>query len=288
MAGHGRHEGKGRRHKRAIVLAVEGCYKSGMVCIRPGVVVLTMVAFAAFGLSGCVTAKKYRMAKEDTPPATPLGWNVTAPTAALTLEAVIVFKGPGSWKREARWDEYAVKLTNRGAGPLRVDAAALIDLLGQPQAPGGDPWALEKLSYTNWDKYGKTGLKLLAGAGAVGLYGAAVMASAYGEFMGGTAAAGGGTALLDLVPVIAVVDITAVAIMNHNNKAKVQKEFDRRRLHLPLTVAPGATAEGSFYFPMTPGPQRLIVRGSAGGVPVELVLDLKPLAGLHLKPAEKK
>ena len=56
-------------------------------------------------LTGCVTSKKYRMAKEGTPPAAPLGWRVTQPSAELTLESMIVFKGPGSWKREARWDE---------------------------------------------------------------------------------------------------------------------------------------------------------------------------------------
>jgi len=238
---------------------------------------------------GCVTSKKYKMAKEDTPPAQPFNWSVSAPPGELTLETLIVFKGPGSWKREARWDEYVVKLTNRGGEPIVVNSAELIDLLGQPQVPGDDPWRLEKLSYTNWDKYGKTGLKLLAGAGAVALYGTALVATSMGSFMAGPGAAAGGTALLDVIPVVAVVDITAVAIMNHNNKAKVQKEFDRRRLSLPLTIAPGQNVAGSLFFPMTPGPQRLILKGRTGDAPLELVLDLKPLAGLHLKPgAEKK
>jgi len=91
--------------------------------------------------------------------------------------------------------------------------------------------------------------------------------------------------LLDIIPVVAGVDIAAVAVMNHNNKSRVQAEFGRRRLALPLTVAPGATKEGSFFFPMTPGPQRLILKGRAGDSPFELALELKPLAGLHLKAA---
>lgn len=243
-----------------------------------------------FALTGCVTSKKYRLAKDDTPPAQVLGWKASTPSADLTLQSVIVFKGPGSWKREARWDEYGVMISNRGTPSLVIESAQLVDVLGNPQLTGEEPWKLEKLSYTNWDKYGKTGLKVLAGAGAVALYGTAVMASSFGSFMAGpgAATAGGGAAALAVIPIVAVVDITAVAIMNHNNKKKVQEEFDRRRLKLPLTVAPGATAEGSFFFPMTPGPQRLIVKGRSGEAPVELVLELKPLAGLHLKPAEAR
>lgn len=238
-------------------------------------------------LSGCVTSTKYKMAKENTPPAQSLGWSVTTPPVELTLETIIVFKGPGSWKREARWDEYVVRFTNRGAEPLTIDSAVLTDLLGQQQLPGDDPWKLEKLSHTNWDKYGKTGLKLLAGAGAVVVYAGAVSAVAATSFLSAGGAAGGAT-VLSVIPLIAVVNIGVVAVMNHNNKVAVQTEFARRRLKLPLIIAPGANAEGSFFFPMTPGPQRLIVKARSGDLPVELVLDLKPLAGLHLDSAKKK
>ena len=238
-------------------------------------------------LTGCVTSKKYRMAKEDTPPARPLDWQVASPPVELTLRAVIVFKGPGSWKREARWDEYLVRMANRGELPVTIESVRLVDILGQPQVPGTDPWQLEKMSYTNWDRYGKTGLKVAAGAGAVALYGGAVYATSAGALMSGGATAGGAVAL-NIIPVVALLDITAVAIMNHNNKAKVQAEFDRRRLPLPPVVAPGSTVEGSWFFPMTPGPQRLEIKGWAGEVPVELILDLQPLAGLHLQPAGKQ
>jgi hypothetical protein len=207
----------------------------------------------------------------------------------MSLQSVIVFKGPGSWKREARWDEYVVTIANQGSVPMVIEEAPLIDLLGQPQAPGADPWKLEKLSYTNWDKYGKTGLKLLAGAGAVTLYGGAVVAVGVGSALAGPgAAAGGSVAVLNLIPVVAVVDITAVAIMNNQNKKKVAAEFTRRRLALPVVIAPGEMKTGSFFFPLTPGPQRLLVRGRSGDLPVSLELGLAPLAALHLKPGERK
>jgi hypothetical protein len=249
--------------------------------------VITILALG-LALTGCVTSKKYKMAKADTPAAKPLDWNVSVPPAELTLKTLIVFKGPGSWKREARWDEYVVQCANHGSEPLMLDSATLIDLLGAPQVPGSDPWALEKQSYTNWDKYGKTGLKLLAGAGAVVVYGGFATSVALSGIMGGATASSGAVFAANAIPIVAVVDVAAVAVMNHNNKKKVMAEFDRRRLVLPVRVAPGGVAEGSLFFPMTPGPQRLIVHGRIGSQPLDLILELKPLAGLHLKPKEEK
>jgi hypothetical protein len=250
-----------------------------------GVVTLLL----GIALTGCVTSKKYKMAKkEGAVPPKALNWSASSISADVTLQSLIVFKGPGSWKREARWDEYVVTFSNHGAHPLRIGPVELIDVLGQPQSPGTDPWKLEKLSYTNWDKYGKTGLKLLAGAGAVTLYAGAVVASTMGGLMAPTAAAGGGMALLNIIPVVAIVDITAVAIMNSQNKKKVVAEFNGRRLPLPLTIAAGETASGSLFFPMTPAPQRLVVKGADGELQFELSLELKPLAALHLKPASGK
>ena len=252
-------------------------------------VTVVVVLALCLGQTGCVTAKKYKLAKADAPPVRPLGWTVAAPPAELTLETLIVYKGPGTWKREAKWDEYVVKFTNHGTVPLTIGMVALIDILSQPQVPGVDPWKLEKISSTNWDKYGSTGLQLLAGAGLAVVYVGIGVGVALGGFMGGSAAATGGAAFaLTAIPIFAVVDLSAVAVINHNNKAKVRAEFDRRRLVLPQTVASGASATGSFFFPMTPGPQRLIVKGQAGDSPLELTLELKQLSGLHLKPAEKK
>jgi hypothetical protein len=239
--------------------------------------------------SGCVTAKKYKMAKEGGVPPVPLSLSVTTPDAELAVPTVIVVKGPGSWKREARWDEYVVRLSNSGEQPLTVGSVELFDLNGAPRLPGTEPWQLEKLSTTNWQKYGSTGVQVLAGAGLAATYVGIELGTAIAAWGGGSAAATGGAAVaLTVIPVFAVVNLTTVAIMNHNNKQKVMAEFNRRRLPVPLTVAPGGVAEGSYFFPMTPGPQRLVMKGVAGGNPIEVILELKPLADLHLKPVAKK
>ena len=90
-----------------------------------------MLACAACLLTGCVTSSKYKLAKKDTPPAQPLTWSVSVPPAQLTLETLIVVRGPGSWKYDARWDEYVVKVTNHGTQPMRFDSASLVDVLGE-------------------------------------------------------------------------------------------------------------------------------------------------------------
>lgn len=228
--------------------------------------------------------EKNRLASEDTPAAVPLNWSAAAHDVTLHVKHVIVFHGPGSWKRDARWDEYVVELQNSGAAPLAIDSAELIDVLGQPQSPGTDPWALEQLSYTNWDKYGKTGLKLLAGAGVVVLYAGAATAVALGSALGGGAASGGAVAMLNVIPIAAVIDIAVVAGMNHANKQKVVEEFTRRRMDLPVEIASGAARSGSWFFPMTPAPKELIVRAHRGTEKFELHLPLPELAKLHLDP----
>src|SRR3954464_15504523 len=79
---------------------------------------------ASLILAGCVTSKKYKMVPtEGARPPQVLGWQVNTAGADLTLQSVIVFRGPGSWKREARWDEYVVTMANHGAAPLVVEWA---------------------------------------------------------------------------------------------------------------------------------------------------------------------
>jgi hypothetical protein len=122
------------------------------------------------------------------------------------------------------------------------------------------PWKLEKISRSNWDKYGRTGLQLVAGVGAVAAYGGAAVATG-GAVAASGAAAGSAAAVVGAIPIVGLMEISAVALINHDNKVKVQTEFQRRRLKLSFSMNPGEPAAGSLFFPMIPDPQRLIVRG---------------------------
>src|SRR6185436_17906008 len=110
---------------------------------------------AALACTGCVSSK-YKLAKPaDTLPAvalnltsTPAPGKADAPSPVeATLNTVLVFQGPGSWKREAYWDEYIVTLANRGPAPFNIESATLTDFQGQAVTPGDNPWDLEKQSH---------------------------------------------------------------------------------------------------------------------------------------------
>jgi hypothetical protein len=90
------------------------------------VVIATLVA-ALLCLCGCV-ATKYKLAKKGAPPPQLLSVDFPpAPPLQPTLSTVISYRGPGTWKREALWDEYVVTLENRGDQPVTVDSATLAD-----------------------------------------------------------------------------------------------------------------------------------------------------------------
>jgi hypothetical protein len=243
-----------------------------------------VLAFLVCALVGCVTSKKYRLAKADSSAAQPPALSISS--ASLQLDTiVIVFRGPGSWKAEARWDEYVVRLVNHREQSIVIEWGELIDLQGQPRAPGDDPWKLEKLSRSNWQRYRTQGLHVVEGIGAATLYAGAVVGAGNAAILSG-GAAGGGAAMFTALPLIGLVNVSVVAVMNHRNKARVEAEFQRRRLNLPFPLAPGEARAGSFFFPMTPGPKMLALHGHDGEQPIDVVFELDPLATLHLTPAK--
>lgn len=234
-------------------------------------------------LCGCV-ATKYQLAKKDTPPAQLLG--VGFPPAAplqATLATLITYGGPGSWKREALWDEYVVELVNHGDRPLTIDSATLLDSKGTPYAAGSDPWVLEKQSKKLEQQYRDRGEAFLRAAGpgvlAVGVGAAA--GSAAGAVLVSPALAGAAIAAVVVLPVYYL----SVVGINHHNKKAVMKEFERRRLALPLTLAPGETRTGSFFFPMVRSPSSLVFHGANESVTTTAALSLDFLHTLHVPSA---
>lgn len=240
---------------------------------------LALAALAILGLllSGCISSK-YQKARKDTPPAAPLYLSAVQPPIEVIVNTVIVYQGPGSWKRAALWDEYVVTLHNQGGLPLTVSSAELTDYAGGKHAPGDRPWPLEQQSKTLEQKYRDAGLAFGRAATPVILFYGAGVSGVFAAGLYSTTAAGIAMATVVAVPVYY---ITVFAI-NSSNKAAITKEFNRRRLALPLTLAPGETRTGSLFFPMVPNPRSLSLRWSADTASAEVTIGLESLHGLHV------
>ena len=235
-----------------------------------------MLLCIPLSLTGCVSGK-YRLARKNTPPPSLLNVAFAPARLAATLNTVITYRGPGSWKREAFWDEYVVTLHNPDTEPLAITAVHLVDFAGTGQSEGNNPWKLESESKTLERKFRDAGVAFARNAGPATLWVGTEYAAAITSFMGGGGLSALGTAVVVGVPVYYV----TVIVINQHNKSTVLAEFNRRRLVLPLTLPPGATTTGSFFFPMGPNPRLLRLNWSAGSNSGEAVLALDFLHGLH-------
>jgi hypothetical protein len=228
-------------------------------------------------LSACVSPK-YKHADKNTPPIQPLDMKFPASELDASLYAEISFGAAGSWKREAYWDEYVVTLRNNGDHPLSVSAATLSDYAGVARPPGTDPWKLERESKTLEKRYRDAGVAFARMAAP------RVIASSAEPTVAAGVVGSGGAATAAVVTAVAIPIYGATILgINMHNRSAIKKEFDRRRLSLPLTLGPGESRTGSLFFPMTPDPQALALEWSSGAGNEGSALDLHFLAGLHVK-----
>ena len=258
------------------------------VKLRSGLIFLGIVSL----LTSCVSAK-YKMASEDTPPPVPLNLETEAHSVNALINTGIIFGGPGSWKREAYWDEYLLSITNHSDHPVTLTSSMIIDFQGNQVMSGNDPWELQEQS-KEWIKgydTGTTGVVLKVGAASV-LTGA-VASAIVGASLAGTMAAPTGAALVAggaAVTIVALPIIGLGAVLaNVSQKHKIQDEFNRRRLVLPITIQHSQMIQGSLFFRITPGPKRLTLLFSGHETDFDVSVDLAPLSDLHIdrNPGEK-
>ena len=265
--------------------------------------ILPLVLIAGMAaVSGCMNTR-YDRTPEVTTPAQLLLFSAPREPVVLTVDAVISYHGPGSWKAHALWDEYLIGIQNRDSGAVTIEAVYLTDFLGEVVEPGADPWVLEEesrfrvteirrtsgdilrigasrfsnLSEKEYRMVDKDIAQATAAVSALSAGTAGLGAALYGgATMAGALATGAGVVL------VPVAGFTMAG--NQINRIRVEREFERRRLELPLTIEPGpnATVLGSLFFRISPGPTRLVLRYRADEETHEVVLNLAPLAGLHL------
>jgi hypothetical protein len=238
----------------------------------------SLVFAAALCLVTACVSPKYQHSDKSTPPMRPLNVKFPSSTLDSSLYSEISDGGPGSWKREAFWDEYVMIMHNNGDQVLNIASATLMDFEGAARPAGSDPWALERESKSLEARYRDAGIAFSRVAAPRVIASAAeptVVASA------GIGTAGAATAATLTAVALPVYGVTVFGI-NMHNKSAIKKEFNRRRVPLPLTLGPGETRTGSFFFPMVPNPQALTVRWTSSAGDGKTTLELHFLQGLHV------
>jgi len=238
-----------------------------------------LLVLASLLLCSCASTK-YKVIHDDKRSAPMnLGLGTEAGGLSTSIDALIIYEGPGSWKRKARWDEYVLTVRNPGRLYAQVLEATLEDGLGHELPLGTDPWALEKASTSEMERYARTGLQVVEGVGgaATWLFSVAVVSIAGTGFVSSGALAVCATTAVAL-PAVFIGHLIA----NHGAKQAVLTEFNRRRLQLPQTIPLEGELKGSLFFPICPAPRRLTLDCRVDGHPVRLVIELKPLEKLHI------
>lgn len=204
---------------------------------------------------------------------------------SVTLDWVIYRDGPGTWARNADWDEYLIRVQNSGGEPLQITSITVVDLLGTPVAPGMTRRSLVKGSKNTVKRYRGWGLEVKAGLGAGPLMvagavtataGYSVAAASAGSTMSGVAAGAAGAFLV--APAIAV-----GGVMRGLNNSKVNDQIEVRQTLLPVQLASETEQPLHIFYPLAPSPTQIEVSYVDGSGEHSLIVDTRePLNGLHI------
>ncbi|MDJ0941274.1 MAG: hypothetical protein QNJ00_16050 [Woeseiaceae bacterium] len=219
---------------------------------------------------------------------------------AATLDWVIVKDGPGTWSKNAWWDEYMIRVANVSDEPVTVSSVQVIDWLDAPVTAGGNRKELVKASKLTAKRYKDYDIKVEPGAGTgtmmaagtgVLLIGGVAAAIEVGAAMGTLFSAGAATAstpaivgVVGTAAVVAAPVLIVGGIVKGANNSAVNKQILARQVELPFELAPGEGRSISVFFPVSPSPKAVhFVYETEAGSSILEVQTTEVLSGLHLK-----
>jgi len=253
---------------------------AGMMAIRGACVLLALSL-----LSACAYNKKL----ENPVPLEAKSAIASASDVRLSarIDAVIVRDGPGSWSKNADWDEYLLHVRATSGWSLDITRVVVVDSLGKRHQPRAYMRELADESKEIAKRYEDEDLKVTANAGAAlfwtGYFVGGASAAA-GLATLGTAGAAAGAAVGGLVmaPVLMTAGVVVAA-----QEYQVQREIDRRNTVLPLALAAQQDLPVTLFFPIAPSPRRVEITYTDPAGEHVLVIDTQDaLVGLHLLPKE--
>lgn len=217
----------------------------------------------------------------------------------VTLDWVIVKDGPGTWSKNAWWDEYQLRVRNYSADPVMISSIQVIDSLGTALANGANRKELVRGSKVTRKRYkdhdinvkpgAGTGTLLAVGTGALFVGSAAAMVSV-GAGLSSAFSLGATTASTPVI-VSAAGAAAAIAfpvfivggVVKGANNSAVNKEIISRQVELPIELNAGEEQALNVFFPVAPSPrsvQLVYETDDKSGVVEIPTADI--LAGLHL------
>ncbi len=255
-------------------------------------IVAVMLGVGALGLVACGGGTKMLKEPQAVQLVKPLA-TVSDAHISVALDWVIIRAGPGTWAKNADWDEYLLRIENVSTGPVDVTGIALFDSLGTRLDPGEGRKVLVKASKRTKKRYKDSGLEVKAGRSGVGMFatGAAITfvgytaaaVAAQGAIMAGSASAGGAGVVAGGI-LLAGPALAIGGIIRNANNSKVDKEIRRRQSALPLQVLTDSEQRVDVFFPLAPSPTHMEIRYRSQSGEQVLALDLKEaMDGLHLQ-----
>jgi hypothetical protein len=206
---------------------------------------------------------------------------------SVTLDWVIVRDGPGTWAKNADWDEYLLHVNNLSDGSLEITDITVLDSLGTRIDTGNSRRKLVKGAKKTKRRYKDEGLKVKAGAGAgtMMVAGAAAWAGAGAVALsGGVLGAASAGATVAATGLILAAPVLAVGgVLRGVNNSKVNNEVESRQTILPLALHENEEKPLDVFFPLTPSPRQIeLTYVDSRGEHTLIVDTLTSLEGLHL------
>ena len=207
----------------------------------------------------------------------------------LLLDWVIVRGGPGTWAKNADWDEYLLRIQNNHAEPISVTSIAVYDSMGTRQETVANRPALVKESKRTQKRYKGQGVKVKAGMGTGTLVAAAGATAYVGASIGAAAIYAPGALVAGAAGALVLAPVLAVGgVLRGVNNSKVNSIIESRQTGLPLQLNQQETQGFDLFFPLTPSPQKIEVTYTDGTGNHLLVADTSEvLTGLHLDRTEE-
>jgi hypothetical protein len=181
---------------------------------------------------------------------------------AIALDAVVVRNAPGSWAKDAVWDEYRFRISSTSGDKLRVTRITVVDALDQPVEPHASRSRLIDGTRDVAQRYEASGKLarspsdgtwmfvggVAATSAAAGMLTAAAMPTT--GFLAGSAASIAGMAVATYVAAGALAGAGVIKLVNNT---QVQSEIERRHTPVPAAIG-GSASTVVVFFPIVPLP----------------------------------